>query len=303
MVNNEYHTPVLLNESVYGLNIHPQGVYVDVTYGGGGHSEEIVKRLTTGKLVAFDRDADAIRNKNTNHQNLIVIHNSFSNITTELNRLNISAVDGLLADLGVSSHQFDVAERGFSFRFDADLDMRMDNRQQTSAAHILNMYNEEKLVSMFSLYGEIRNSKTVAAAIACARKISPFKTTGDLKNAIKHLVPSRDENKFYAQLYQALRIEVNNEMDELKELLNQSSSLIKKGGRLSVISYHSLEDRLVKNFIASGNVDGELAKDVFGNITSKKFNAINKKPIEASETEVKQNPRARSAKLRIAEKI
>ncbi len=302
MANNAYHIPVLLNESVEGLNIHPQGVYVDVTYGGGGHSAEIVKRLTTGKLIAFDRDADAIRNKNTNHQNLIVIHNSFSNITTELNKLNISAVDGLLADLGVSSHQFDVAGRGFSFRFNAELDMRMDSREQISAAHILNTYSEEKLVGIFSMYGEIRNSKTVAAAIVKARKVSPLKTTSDLKNAIKHLVPARDENKFFAQLYQALRIEVNNEMDELEELLTQSTSLIKKGGRLSVISYHSLEDRLVKNFIASGSINGDLEKDVFGNVVSKKFNAINKKPIEANQEEVKQNPRARSAKLRIAEK-
>ncbi len=303
MVNDTYHVPVLLKESVDGLDIHPQGVYIDVTYGGGGHSGEIVKRLTTGKLIAFDRDADAIKNKTTNHQNLIVIHNSFSNITNELNKLNISAIDGLLADLGVSSHQFDVAERGFSFRFNADLDMRMDNRQQTNAAYILNKFSEEKLVNVFSLYGEIKNSKTVAAAIIKARRVSPLKTTEDLKNAVKHLVPARDENKFFAQLYQALRIEVNNEMDELKELLIQSASVIKKGGRLSVISYHSLEDRLVKNFMASGNISGELEKDVFGNVISKKFNAINKKPIEATEEEVKQNPRARSAKLRIAEKI
>jgi 16S rRNA (cytosine1402-N4)-methyltransferase len=298
-----YHVPVMLAECVEGLNIEPGGIYVDVTYGGGGHSKAIAGKLTTGKLIAFDRDADAIHSITTTNQKLIVIHSSFSNLTTELNRLNITAVDGLLADLGVSSHQFDEASRGFSFRFNSDLDMRMDNRDDVTAADILNTYSEEKLWKIFSLYGEIRNSKTVAKAIVNARHKTAIKTTFDLKAAVQNLVPAKDESKFYAQLFQALRIVVNSEMQELESLLTQLPAVIKQGGRLCIMSYHSLEDRMVKNFIASGNISGEQEKDLYGNVTSKTFVATHKKAIEPQPEELTANPRSRSARLRIAEKI
>ncbi len=298
-----YHVPVMLAECVEGLNIKPGGIYVDATYGGGGHSKAIAGKLTTGKLIAFDRDADAIQSITTTNQKLIVIHSSFSNLTTELNRLNITAVDGLLADLGVSSHQFDEASRGFSFRFNSDLDMRMDNRDTVTAADILNTYSEEKLWKIFSLYGEIRNSKTVAKAIVNTRNKTAIKTTFDLKAAVQNLVPAKDESKFYAQLFQALRIVVNSEMQELESMLTQLPAVIKQGGRLCIMSYHSLEDRMVKNFIASGNISGEQEKDLYGNVISKTFAATHKKAIEPQPEELKTNPRSRSARLRIAEKI
>ena len=303
MDSKAYHIPVLLHECIDGLKIKADGIYVDVTYGGGGHSKAIASLLTTGKVIAFDRDADAIKNSKTNNNNLIVIHSSFSNITTELNGIGITAVDGVLADLGVSSHQFDEPQRGFAFRFDSKLDMRMDVRQHITAATVLNTYSAKELQQIFSLYGEVRNAATVAREIVNARQHATIATTADLKKCVSHLVPKNDENGFYARLFQALRIEVNQELKELEMLLQQLPGLIKADGRLCVMSYHSLEDRLVKNFIASGNVQGVVKQDVFGNITSKTFSAINKKPIEANEIEKANNPRSRSARLRVAERI
>ncbi len=303
MANDAYHIPVMLNECIEGLKIKSTGIYVDVTFGGGGHSKAIAENLTTGKVIAFDRDADAIKNKITTNQNLIVIHSSFSNLTHELRKLNFSAIDGLLADLGVSSHQFDEAARGFSFRFNSVLDMRMDRRQSLTAATVLNSYAEEKLWKLFSVYGELRNSKSLAKAIVQARKIKTIETTFDLKEIIAHLIPAKEESRFLAQLFQALRIAVNNEMKELESLLDQLAALVSPGGRVCLMSYHSLEDRLVKNFIATGNSQGILTKDLYGNITSKTFEAINKKPIEPTENEQKSNPRSRSARLRIAERM
>jgi 16S rRNA (cytosine1402-N4)-methyltransferase len=303
MDSKAYHIPVLLPECIDGLKIKADGIYVDVTYGGGGHSKAIASLLTTGKVIAFDRDADALKNSITNNKNLIVIHSSFSNITTELNGIGITAVDGVLADLGVSSYQFDEPQRGFAFRFDSKLDMRMDVRQHVTAATVLNTYSAKELQQIFSLYGEVRNAATVAREIVAARQQATFVTTADLKKCVAHLVPKSDENGFYARLFQALRIEVNNELNELEMLLQQLPGLIKADGRLCVMSYHSLEDRLVKNFIASGNVQGVVKQDVFGNITSKTFSAINKKPIEADEIEKANNPRSRSARLRVAERI
>lgn len=302
MGSDEYHVPVMLHRCIEGLNIKEDGIYADVTYGGGGHSKAIAARLTTGKVIAFDRDADAIKNSITT-KNLIVIHANFSSITEELNARGISAVDGLLADLGVSSHQFDEPERGFSFRFESSLDMRMNVNDAMTAADVVNTFSEEELWKMFSLYGELRNSKSVAKAIVHSRNAKTIRTTFDLKNAVAHLVPKQDESRFYAQLFQALRIVVNKEMQELEVLLNQLPGIIRSGGRICFMSYHSLEDRLVKNFIASGNVSGVMDKDLFGNITSKTFTAINKKPLEADANEQQSNPRSRSARLRIAQRI
>ncbi len=300
---NAYHVPVMLAQCMDGLKIKPDGIYVDVTYGGGGHSQAIAAQLTTGRLIAFDRDADAINNRSTTNHQLTVIHSSFSNLATQLQMLNVLAVDGLLADLGVSSHQFDEASRGFSFRFNSQLDMRMDHRDAVTAANILNNWTEEKLWKMFSAYGELHNSKTLAKVIVTARQKANIATTYDLKTCVQKLVPPKEEARFYAQLFQALRIAVNEEMQELESLLAQVSSVVKPGGRLCVMSYHSLEDRMVKNFIASGNTSGDLHKDLYGNITSQTFKALNKKPIEPNEEELKSNPRSRSARLRIAEKI
>jgi 16S rRNA (cytosine1402-N4)-methyltransferase len=298
-----YHNPVLLQESVNGLNIQPEGIYADVTFGGGGHSKEILSHLTSGRLFGFDQDADALFNKPESDRFTFVKQN-FKHLKKYLKFYNVLPIDGVLADLGVSSHQFDSAARGFSTRHDATLDMRMDQNAPLTAKEILNTYPTAKLQAIFSSYGEIINSKTLAQAIVTKRNESPFSTTQDLKDAISQCVNKVNANQYYAQVFQALRIEVNDELAVLKDLLTQAAEVLKKGGRMVVISYHSLEDRLVKNFIAKGKFEGELEKDEFGNTLTKiPFKAINKKPIVPTTEELKQNTRARSAKLRIAEKV
>ena len=296
-----YHEPVLLSESVAGLEIKPEGIYVDVTFGGGGHSREILKQLTTGKLVAFDKDKDAMSNVPDN-KNFELIRADFCGIQEQLAAKSIGHVDGLLADLGISSHQIDVPERGFSTRFKSRLDMRMDTSGELTAADIVNEYGEEELLFVMRTYGELKRSRAIVRAVIEARANSKIQTTDDLKNILSRFAQKGKEQKFFAQVFQALRIEVNDELSALRALLEQSGELIKKGGRLSVISYHSLEDRLVKNFIAKGKFEGELEKDFYGN-PQRIFKAVNRKPISASESELGANSRARSAKLRIGEKI
>ena len=296
-----YHNPVLLRESVDGLNIKEDGIYVDVTFGGGGHSKEILKHLTTGKLYAFDQDDDAFVNK-VDDEKLILIKQNFKYMKNFLKMYNAIPVDGILADLGVSSHQFDEGERGFSTRYDGVLDMRMDKSSKVTAAEIINTYDEQALVNMFSTYGEVENSKRLAACIVKERAVKKIKTTKDLKQAIVSCTPKMKEQQYLAKVFQALRIAVNNELDVLKDLLNQSLEVLKPGGRLSVISYHSLEDRLVKNFIKANNFEGIVKQDFFGNKLVH-FKAINRQLITPSEEELKVNNRSRSAKLRIAEKL
>lgn len=294
----EYHNPVLLKECIDGLNIHPEGIYVDVTFGGGGHSREILKHLTTGKLYAFDQDADAVKNTITDER-FVLIKQNFRYLKNFLKMYNALPIDGLLADLGVSSHQFDEASRGFSTRFEAKLDMRMDQNGKQTAADVLNTYTEEELKRIFKLYGEIENAGRLAHAIFHARKEKPLQTVTDLKNATAPCVKRGRENQYHAQVFQALRIEVNKELDVLQELLLQSMEVLKPGGRLVVISYHSLEDRLVKNIMRSGKFEGEVEKDFYGNKLTP-FELITRKPIVPSEEEVEKNSRARSAKLRVA---
>ena len=295
-----YHKSALLKESVDGLNIRPGGTYVDVTYGGGGHSEEILKRLKGGRLIAFDQDEDVLANR-LDDERLILLNNNFRYLKNFLKYHRALPVDGIIADLGVSSHQFDMAERGFSTRFDAVLDMRMNKKQTRTAGNILNEYNQEQLSQMFRQYGELANSWLLAGKIIAFRKGKPIVTSNDLKEAISGLIDKRNEDKYLAKVFQALRIETNNELVALKEFLLQSLVVLGKSGRLVVISYHSLEDRLVKNFMRSGNFDGLLEKDFYGN-TNAPFTLINRKPIVPDEKEIKENKRARSAKLRIAEK-
>jgi 16S rRNA (cytosine1402-N4)-methyltransferase len=297
----EYHNPVLLKETVDGLNIKENGVYVDVTFGGGGHSREILKRLgDKGKLFAFDQDADAIENKIEDNR-FILIHENFRFVKRFLRFYGVKEVDGILADFGVSSHQFDVAERGFSTRFEADLDMRMNQESKLSAYHVVNEYDEEQLKNVLLQYGELRAAPAMASLIVSSRTTEPIKTSEQLKNILKKFLPPKHENKVLAQIYQAIRIEVNQEIEALKELLLQTPDLLKKGGRLSLISYHSLEDRLVKRFIRNGMFEGEPERDVFGNfeVPLKKVGGL----IVPSKEEIKINNRARSAKLRIAEKL
>lgn len=296
-----YHEPVLLKECIDGLNINPEGIYVDVTYGGGGHSKEILKHLTTGKLYAFDQDEDAVKNKVADDR-LVLIKQNFRYLKNFLKMYNALPVDGLLADLGVSSHQFDEAERGFSTRFDASLDMRMDRNTKLTASDILNTYSEEELKRVFKLYGEVDNAGKLAYFIFQSRKEKAIMTVKDLKAAMERCVKRGRENQYYAQVFQALRIEVNKELDVLEELLMQCVEVIKPGGRLVVISYHSLEDRLVKNVIRSGKLEGEIDKDFYGNPLTP-FKAITRKPIVPGDEENEKNSRARSAKLRIAEKL
>ncbi len=298
----QYHEPVLLKEAVDALLIQPESIYIDVTYGGGGHSKEILKNLKSGKLIAFDQDADAISNKIADER-LTLIRDNFDTVQQHVEELNCIPVQGLLADLGISSHQINEAERGFSTRFDAALDMRMDQRQTLSAHNIVNEYTEQDLVKVFSTYGEIRNSRQLAAAIVKSRNQKSIDTTGDLKAAVKSCIPYNKEHQYLAQLFQALRIEVNGEMDALKNLLEQSHQVLDKDGRLVVISYHSLEDRMVKNMMMTGNIEGEVSKDIYGNTIGAKFRMITKKAITPGEEELKRNPRSRSAKMRIAEKI
>ncbi len=299
-MEREYHVPVLLTESVDGLEIKANGDYVDVTFGGGGHSREIFSRLKTGRLFAFDQDEDAAANVIHDERFYFIRHN-FKYIRNFLRYYNVEQVDGILADLGVSSHDFDVAERGFSFRFDGDLDMRMNRDASESAADIVNTFTEDQLRTMFREYGEIDNAGRLAKQLVSARNAKPVKTIEQFKEAIAPCVPKFQESKYLAKVFQALRIETNKEMDVLHEFLEQSIQLLKPGGRLVVITYHSLEDRMVKNFIKSGDFSGKQEKDFFGNVESPLV-AINRKVIVPNEEEIERNPRARSAKLRIAEK-
>ncbi len=296
----EYHNPVLLKECIEGLNINPKGIYVDVTFGGGGHSREILKHLTTGKLYAFDQDDDALKNK-IEDERFVLIKQNFKYLKNFLKMYNALPIDGLLADLGVSSHQFDEAGRGFSIRFDAKLDMRMDRNIKQTAADIINTYSEEDLKRIFKVYGEVDNAGRLANVIFHSKKEKKINTVNDLKAAIEKCVKRGRENQYHAQVFQALRIEVNKELDALQELLLQSLEVLKPGGRLVVISYHSLEDRLVKNIMRSGKFEGEVEKDFYGNKITP-FEQITRKPIVPSDSENEENSRARSAKLRIAEK-
>jgi 16S rRNA (cytosine1402-N4)-methyltransferase len=293
-----YHDPVLLKESVDALEIKENGIYVDVTFGGGGHSKEILSRLgKDGKLFAFDQDPDAQENK-IDDERFVLIAENFRHITRFLKFYRIKKVDGILADLGVSSHQFDVAERGFSTRFDGDLDMRMDQKSEISAKHIINKYGEERLADVLFLYGDLRNARALSKSIVAARLETAIETSFQLKEALKRHLPKAKEHKILAQIFQAIRIEVNQELEVLKEFLNQIPDLLKEDGRLSVISYHSLEDRLVKRFIRTGLFSGEPNKDFYGN-TSEPLKKVGKL-IVPTQDEVKLNSRARSAKLRMA---
>lgn len=296
-----YHVPVMLQACIEALGIKPDGIYVDVTFGGGGHSREIIKHLNEkGQLYAFDQDPDALENEIADAR-FKLIHQNFRFLKNSLRLYGIRQVDGILADLGVSSHQFDEAERGFSTRFDANLDMRMDRSGDLDAAKVLHTYSEEDLHRIFGMYGEIQNARNLARTIVTCRLAKPIQTVAELKAAVAKLVPKGKENKYYAQLFQALRIEVNRELDALQEMLLQALDLLKPGGRLVVMSYHSLEDRLVKNFLAKGKFSGEVEKDFYGN-QLRPFDLVVKKAIVATEGEIVENSRARSAKLRIAEK-
>ena len=298
---SDYHSPVLLEQSLEGLAVNPQGTYVDVTFGGGGHSRAILQALgAEGRLLAFDRDADALANT-INDPRFTLIHEDFRYMKNFLRLNGVSRVDGILADLGVSSHQFDEADRGFSTRFDAELDLRMDRRQTTTAKDIVNTASEEELRDILKNYGELPNAHRMARAIVSARAESPILTTFDLKKALESNIPRNQENKFYAMVFQALRIEVNGELEALKAMLTQAVEMLNPGGRLVVISYHSLEDRLVKNIIKTGNFEGEVKKDFYGNLLSP-LKPVTRKPIVADAKELMENPRSRSAKLRVAEK-
>lgn len=297
----KYHTPVLLHQSIDGLNMLPNGIYVDCTYGGGGHSKEILNRLKEGKLIAFDQDTDAFANKLIDKR-LLLIQGNFRFMQNYLQYEGIDKVDGILADLGVSSHHFDTQERGFSFRFkEADLDMRMNKKAQLTAKKVLNEYSAEELIYIFKTYGEINNSQKLVNLIENRRKQKSIENIEEFVESIETVVPKKLQAKYLAKVFQAIRIEVNKEIEALKQMLTQAELMLKKGGRLSVITYHSLEDRLVKNFIKTGNFEGNLEKDFYGNITTS-FLAINRKVIVPTEQEIKENNRARSAKLRIAEK-
>lgn len=301
-MTDTYHTPALLYESVDGLNIRPDGIYVDVTFGGGGHSREILSRLgPKGKLYAFDQDAAAYDNR-IDDPRFVFIRGNFRYLKNFMRYYGENCIDGILADLGVSSHHFDTPDRGFSFRFEGDLDMRMNRSSAKNATKILNEYSEDQLSSVFSRYGELNNAGKIAAAIVRSRDIHPITTIEDFVKILEPFTFKDKEKKVLAQAFQALRIEVNDEMDSLREMLIQSLQLLRKGGRISVISYHSLEDRIVKNFFRSGNVEGKIEKDFFGNVSTP-FVLVNRKVIVPDENEQQKNPRSRSAKLRIAEKI
>lgn len=298
---SEYHTPVLLNESVDALSIKEDGIYVDATFGGGGHSKEILSRLgKKGKLIAFDRDMDAIEAAPKDSR-LILVHNNFRFVHNFIRANGLDKVDGILADLGVSSHQFDTMERGFSFRFSAPLDMRMNNKGGKTAREVVNSYSYEDLELIFRMYGEVDNSRQVAKLICNNRETSPIVTTDDLGRALEPVLPKFSEHKYLAKVYQALRIEVNGELLALEGFMNGSIKSLKPKGRISIITYHSLEDRMVKNYFKSGNKGGEIERDFFGRGESP-FIIINKKPILPTEEEISANTRARSAKLRVAER-
>lgn len=296
-----YHVPVLLKESVDGMDIRPDGVYVDVTFGGGGHSREILSRLEAGgRLLGFDQDEDAERNL-VDNPHFTFVRSNFRYLHNFLRYHGIEEVDAILADLGVSSHHFDDSERGFSFRFDGALDMRMNKRAGDTAADVLNTYEEERLADIFYLYGELKNSRRLASVIVKARSVQPIQTIGEFLEIIKPLFGREREKKELAKVFQALRIEVNREMDALKEMLQAATEALKPGGRLVVITYHSLEDRMVKNIMKTGNVEGKMTQDFFGNIQAP-FRLVNNRVIVPNEEEIARNPRSRSAKLRIAEK-
>jgi len=301
MSSREYHLPVLLHDCLNGLLIDPSGIYVDVTFGGGGHSRAILEKLVSGRLIAFDQDADALKNVPEDNKFNLVPQN-FKYLKNNLRLLGCNKVNGVLGDLGVSSHQFDIPDRGFSIRFDADLDMRMDQRSKLTASIILNEYSEDDLYRIFRTYGEVRSSGRLVSTILCARSAENIKTVFQFKEMIADCIDKRKPSQYLAQVFQALRIEVNDEMNVLQEFLKQSADVLKPGGRLVIMSYHSLEDRLVKNFIKSGNFEGKVEQDFFGNVI-KPFKAINNKVITPSNEELKVNNRARSAKLRIAEKL
>ena len=293
----------MLQQCIEALQIRPDGNYVDATFGGGGHSREILKHLTSGMLVAFDQDDDARREaEKIQNRSLTFCHANFMYLKRYLKLSGITKVHGVLADLGVSSHQIDSAERGFSTRFDGPLDMRMDRSTSQTAAVVLNTYSEEDLHKIFGMYGELRNARTAARLIVQRRVQKEFERTEDLKYALKEVAPRGRENKYFAQVFQALRIEVNDEMKALENFLHQCGEVIEASGRLVVMSYHSLEDRMVKNYIQKGKVFGEVEKDFYGNVL-KPFEAVNRKPLEATEAEIAGNKRARSARLRVAEKI
>jgi 16S rRNA (cytosine1402-N4)-methyltransferase len=301
--NPEYHVPVLLEEAVDAMQVNPGGTYVDCTFGGGGHSREILRRMGGGgKLIAFDQDADARENLPDDERIIFVPHN-FRYLQRFLKLHKIQSVDGILADLGVSSHQFDESERGFSTRTDdAALDMRMDQRQEITARTILSDYSEQQLHKLFEQYGEVTNAKTLAKTIASARRSTPFKTVAAFKNAV-HDVVKGNPNKYFAQVFQALRIEVNDEMGALKEMLQQVPAALNEGGRIAVITFHSIEDRMVKVFFKEGGFEERDEYDLYGAGKVSRLKVVNKKPITPSEKEIRANPRSRSAKLRVAEKI
>jgi 16S rRNA (cytosine1402-N4)-methyltransferase len=298
-----YHIPVLLHESVDGLNIHPSGTYVDVTFGGGGHSREILRRLgDDGHLYSFDQDADAEGNIPEGDERFTFVRSNFRYLTNWMRYYGVDHIDGLIADLGVSSHHFDAEERGFSFRFDAPLDMRMNGRAGMTAADIVNHYDEERLANVLYLYGELKNSRKLAAAMVKARALKAVETIDDLLQIVKPFMPREREKKDLARVFQALRIEVNHEMDALHEMLEAALKVLRPGGRLVVLTYHSLEDRMVKNFVRSGRMDGKVEQDFFGRKLTP-WRAVNNKVIVPNEEEQRTNPRSRSAKLRIAEKL
>lgn len=299
-----YHNPVMLAECLEGLQIKPEGIYVDLTFGGGGHSKAILEKLNPkGKLYAFDQDEAALKeSEKIENANFELIEANFRHLRRYLKAYSVGQVDGILADLGISSHQIDTPERGFSTRFDADLDMRMDNKADLTAEKVINQTTEEGLHKILGMYGEVRNAKTLANAIVRARMTKPLRTINEFKEILQKYAPRGQQHKYFAQVFQAIRIEVNDELKALEEMLLQTVEVLKPNGRLVVMSYHSLEDRLVKNFIQKGKFYGEVEKDLYGNF-SKPLEAINRKPIEASEAEIAENNRARSAKLRVAEKL
>jgi 16S rRNA (cytosine1402-N4)-methyltransferase len=296
-----YHTPVLLNESISGLAIQPAGIYVDCTFGGGGHARAILSQLTTGKLIAFDQDADAIANQ-PKDKRLIFVHGNFKYLRNYLRYSGYEKVDGILADLGVSGHHFDSEERGFSFRFDSPLDMRMNQQAELTAQKVINEYPVQQLINIFRYYGELDNAGRLANLIDSRRKEKPFKTVGELKEVIEPATPQKATSRYLAKVFQAIRIEVNQEMDVLKEMLEQTAQVIKPGGKLVVITYHSLEDRLVKNYMKNGMFEGQPEKDLYGNVKVP-FRMDNRKVIVPGDEELDENSRSRSAKLRIAEKL
>jgi len=296
-----YHRPVLLEESLNGLNIQRGGTYIDFTYGGGSHSKGILERLGEGRLIAFDQDPDAEKNI-VRDERLLFIRGNFRYVRNYLRYYGIKSIHGALADLGVSSHHFDAAERGFSFRFDSKIDMRMNPEATKSATDILNQYPEEDLKILFSKYGELKNSGRLAKAVCSARRRNKIRTTGQFVEIIQECIPVRGQQKYLAKVFQALRIEVNDELESLKQMLEQTIRFMNRGSRMVILSYHSLEDRLVKHFFRTGNVEGNIEKDFYGNVVSP-LRQVNRNIIQPGFTETEQNPRARSAKLRIAEKL